>query len=110
MKTISLITATLLLGLALFLVLPNWGSAPEASENGDTVYLCSETQELIRTTLQTTPAVHPQTGRATLLRALYCDQCRRWHAVPPPDAYNGNPLAYPCPKHRSPMTQDGPIE
>ena len=73
------------------------------------VYLCRETQELITAPPQPTPAVNPKTGRATLVRGLYCDKCQRWHPVPPPDVHPGNPLSWPCPVHRRTMSPDGPI-
>lgn len=74
------------------------------------VYLCRETGELIRGARQSLPAVNPNTGRATLQLALYCDKCDRWHAVPPPDVFPGNPLGYPCPKHHVPMSDSGPMK
>lgn len=84
-------------------------SAVETSSEPDVAYLCSETKELVLAPKQAVPAIHPETGRATLMRALYCAQCEQWHAVPPPDVYSGNPLGYPCPKHRTAMQEQGPL-
>src|SRR5688572_1021420 len=72
-------------------------------------YICRETKQVIEAALSPVPAVNPKTGRATLFRALYCPDCKKWHAVPPPDVFAGNPLTYRCPKHHHPMSQKGPI-
>jgi hypothetical protein len=88
-------------------------SSPEgnASENpSETVpYLCRETKQVVMAPLGSVPHVNPKTGRATLFRALHCPDCKKWHAVPPPDVFPGNPLTYPCPKHKKPMTTNGPL-
>ncbi len=84
-------------------------SSAETTEN-NIPYLCTETNKLVYSHEQTTPAIHPETGRATLVRALYCPKCKHWRPVPPTDAYPGNPLTFPCPKHRSAMLPDKPAE
>ena len=90
-----------------------WPSVPEgnASEHASEIvpYICRESKQIIEAPLNPVPAIHPETGRATLFRALYCAKCKKWHAVPPPEAFPGNPLTYPCPKHRVLMKQDGPL-
>ena len=86
------------------------GGKASAEPAGDVVYLCRETQKLLKAPAQPVPAVNPDTGRPTLYRALYCSDCKKWHAVPPPDVFPGNPLSYPCPKHRRPMSAAGPLE
>jgi hypothetical protein len=73
------------------------------------VYFCRETKRPVVAAVQPTPAINPATGRRTLVRALYCPQCKAWRAVPPDAAANGNPLASKCPKHRCPLTADGPL-
>ena len=85
-------------------------SSPAESTSADAVYLCRETKALIRLPAQAVPAVNPHTGRATLFRALYCAACRKWHPVPPPEVFAGNPMTYPCPNHQCAMTADGPID
>ena len=82
------------------------GDEPAAA---DVVYLCRETQEIMTASPQPTPAVNPKTGRATLVRGLYCERCKRWRAVPPPDVHPGNPLSWPCPVHRQAMSPEGPV-
>ena len=81
----------------------------DESAVADVVYLCRETNEMVTAPPQTTPAVNPRTGRPTLVRGLYCEKCRKWRAVPPRDVYAGNPLSWPCPRHRQPMSPDGPL-
>lgn len=86
------------------------GCGAEAPANEtNVIYICRETNELIRAPRQPTPAVHPETGRKTLVPALYCKQCEQWRAVPPSQAFNRNPLSLKCPKHKGPLSPDGPI-
>ena len=73
------------------------------------VYLCRETNEIVTARPQPTPAVNPRTGRPTLVRGLYCDKCRKWRPIPPPEVYSGNPLSCPCPRHKQPMSPNGPL-
>jgi hypothetical protein len=82
----------------------------DASAVPDVVHVCRETGQLIIAPPQPTPAINPRTGRATLYRALYCRACGRWHAVPPSEAGGGNPLSNLCPRHRQPMSAEGPLE
>lgn len=103
-----------LVGLAM---LGYWIFSPSSQEGNasenvmETVpYLCRETKQVVRVPLGSVPAVNPATGRATLFRALYCPDCKKWHAVPPPDVFPGNPLTYSCPKHHRAMTADGPLD
>ena len=81
----------------------------DESDAAHVVYLCRETQEIITAPPQPTPAMNPKTGRATLVRGLYCDKCRKWRPVPPPDVHAGNPLSWPCPVHKRTMSPEGPV-
>jgi hypothetical protein len=98
-------------GLLAYWVLPAGSPARSAATDSptDVAYLCRETSQLILAPPQQVPAVNPQTGRATLFRALYCPDCQDWRAVPPPETFSGNPLTYPCPKHKRQMTATGPL-
>ncbi|MBW3539822.1 MAG: hypothetical protein KY476_06095 [Planctomycetes bacterium] len=75
----------------------------------EVVYVCREAKTLVSAPPQPTPAVNPATGRRTLVRALYCRDCDGWRAVPPTEAYGGNPLSHACPRHRQPMSPTGPL-
>lgn len=55
------------------------------------------------------PAVNPATGRRTLMPGLYCAKCRKWYPAPPLDVQQRNPASRKCPKHRTPLTADGPL-
>ena len=85
------------------------GETPAAGETENVVYLCRETKKIVRAPLQPTPAVNPATGRKTLVRALYCTKCKKWHAVPPAMEQSGNPMRYQCPKHKIDLSADGPL-
>ncbi len=54
------------------------------------------------------PALHPETGRRTLMPGLYCPQCRQWHPAPPLEELQRNPEARQCPKCGAAMSADGP--
>lgn len=54
------------------------------------------------------PAEHPRTGKRTLMPAMYCPKCAKWHPVPPPDQINRTPRATLCPKTGVAMTVEGP--
>jgi hypothetical protein len=81
-----------------------------ADEQQTVLYVCEESKTLIKAPQQPTPAAHPETGQPTLLRALYCSECNKWHAVPPTDIYPRDPLSYSCPDHNIPMSADGPTD
>ncbi|HUG91805.1 MAG TPA: hypothetical protein VML55_13285 [Planctomycetaceae bacterium] len=110
MRGIVYIAALAALGLSICVVI-SLVTGPDASAETDAqvVYLCRETQELIRGRPQPTPAVNPETGRPTLYRALYCAKCEKWQAVAPSEVYGGNPLSTVCPRHREPMSPEGPL-
>lgn len=80
-----------------------------AEDSRRMVYVCQETGALTVGPPQPTPAVNPETGRATLVSALYCPKCERWRAAPPLELLQRNPSAGQCPKHRVPLTTDGPL-
>ena len=82
--------------------------APEAA-SAPTVYYCTETKTVVVAARQQTPAVNPQTGRRTLVPALYCPTCRQWQPAPPPEVLQRNPGAGLCRKHKTPLIADGPL-
>ncbi|MFQ5731121.1 MAG: hypothetical protein ACE5KM_04095 [Planctomycetaceae bacterium] len=85
-------------------------AASESSKTQKTaVYFDRETKAIVVAAVQPTPAVHPRTGRRTLVRALYCAKCRKWKAVPPDAVRNGHPRNHKCPKHGCALTADGPL-
>ena len=55
------------------------------------------------------PAVHPETGQATLMPAMYCEVCQEWRQVPPPDQWNRGPMPLLCPKDKTPLVPTGPL-
>ncbi len=67
-------------------------------------YLDRETGQTVEAAAQPTPAVNPATGKATLLRAGWCEQCGKWYPIPPEQ----NPGQVTCPKHKSPLSLSGP--
>src|SRR5262245_58394827 len=76
--------------------------AVEFDPEAEVTYICRETRKLIRGPRQATPAVNPQTGRPTLVQALWCETCRDWMAAPPAD-YDRIGLGPRCPRHGVPL-------
>ena len=64
-------------------------------------------QPVVENISRTVPAIHPKTGKATLVPASYCPECRKWFPSPPIEVRERNPQAAVCPQgHR--LTLDGP--
>ena len=85
-------------------------SAAESSETMQRVYFDIKTKRAVVAAASTeTPAVHPETGRRTLMPALYCGQCAAWRAAPPLQELQRNPDARLCRKCKGPLTADGPL-
>ena len=96
--------------VVLLMSLSGCSSNTAADDQQTVVYVCEESKTLIKAPQQPTPAEHPETGQPTLLRALYCARCNTWHVVPPTDIYPRDPLSYACPKHKIPMSAEGPMD
>jgi hypothetical protein len=85
-------------------------SAAESSAATQRVYFDTQTKRAVVADVSSeTPAVHPETGRRTLMPALYCAQCTAWRAAPPLQELQRNPQARMCPKCKGPLTADGPL-
>lgn len=72
-------------------------------------FICRETKTLSRGPRQPTPAVNPATGRATLVQALYCPQCKKWRAAPPEAMRERFATGPVCPVHRAPLSETEPL-
>ncbi|MEX0718770.1 MAG: hypothetical protein WD066_19405 [Planctomycetaceae bacterium] len=81
------------------------GCGGGAEDAAIVTFVCTETRAVIRAAAQPTPAVHPETGRRTLVRGMYCAKCDAWFPVPT-DARH--PEAIRCRKHGEPMSLTGP--
>lgn len=76
---------------------------------GKMVYIDQETRLAVVDNVSTqTPAIHPGTGRATLVPASYCKTCQKWLPAPPIEVRERNPAAGKCPKSGDVLTLDGP--
>jgi hypothetical protein len=73
------------------------------------VYVDLETRRaLVGPQSHEAPAIHPVTGRRTLMPGLYCPECQRWHPAPPFDTLQRIAGAAMCRQHGTPLTLDGP--
>lgn len=81
------------------------GSPPEVPR---VVFVCKESGEVFVGPARPTPAVHPVTGKATIMPGLYSPQKQVWMAAPPLEtqqrsaAQSTNPAA-------SRLQREGPI-
>ncbi len=87
------------------------GSEPpsQTGREGKMVYVDTVTKKAtVMEVADSFPATHPRTGKRTLMPALYCSKCSKWHPVPPLDQINRKPRATQCLKTGAPLTADGP--
>lgn len=95
--------------IALLLLTAGCGGESAAKTPTQRVYFDSESKRAVAADMSPeTPAVNPQTGRRTLLPALYCAKCQEWRAAPPLQELQRNPKARLCPKCKGPLVADGP--
>jgi hypothetical protein len=73
-------------------------------------YVCRETKVLSRGPRVATPAINPKTGRATLVQALYCPECRKWGPAPPPELRERFMAGPVCPVHRAGLLETEPAD
>jgi len=74
------------------------------------VYIDLPTKQVVVANATTAyPAIHPATGVATLMPAMYCQSCAAWRQVPMPDQINhlSGPLV--CIKCKRGLSIDGPV-
>ena len=85
-------------------------SAPiEDPHAGQMVYIDTATDLPFASNIsRETPAIHPDTGKRTLVPALYCATCRKWYPAPPLEALQRNPAASKCPKGHGKLATEGP--
>lgn len=72
------------------------------------VYVCTETDEAFLAGVQQTPALHPKTGKRSLMLGMYCSGCKKWRPAPPMDVLQHSPGSAACPIHKTSMNFDGP--
>jgi len=81
----------------------------QRERDGKMVYVDRVTAEaLVADISDEIPAVHPVTGKNTLMPGLYCAECKKWHPVPPADQINRLPGATRCPITGRPLAIEGP--
>lgn len=82
---------------------------PEQQVPAEMVYFDRATKKpVVAAAGDEVPAKHPVTGKRTLVPALYCSKCKNWYPAPPLDLQQRDPNARNCPRHKIPMTMNGP--
>lgn len=85
-------------------------SAPVQSEELATVvFVCRESGEVFVGKVRATPAMHPVTGRPTLMPGLYAPDQQKWVAGPSfEELQRATPLMKSA-KGKTPLLREGPI-
>jgi len=84
--------------------------SPNETPPAQSVYVDLRTKEVVvADATKHYPALHPTTGLATLMPAMYCESCAAWRQVPMPDQINhlSGPLV--CIKCKRGLSIDGPL-
>ncbi len=98
--------------LALLLLALPLGCSPDGDPPAPTraVFIDAVTKQVVVTAAATQyPAIHPETGQATLMPAMHCPRCMAWRRVPPPDQLNQRGQALTCAKCKQPLQIEGPL-
>lgn len=85
-------------------------SADPPPAQGPVVYVDRTTGEVVvaEPTSQY-PAIHPETGEATLMPAMHCQACGAWRRVPTPEQFGLTGGELVCPKCQQKLAIDGPL-
>ncbi|MBI3862194.1 MAG: hypothetical protein HY290_09895 [Planctomycetia bacterium] len=79
---------------------------PELSD--EITYICRETGQTIRGSRENPPAPGTIPGCQTLVQALYCPKCDKWHPMPPPEALERMPAGPRCRVHNEGLLEEIP--
>ena len=74
----------------------------------DVVYICLETQEVIEGPVEPTPAINPNTGRRTLVPAIYSNATKKWVPAPNEEMLRRNRKMLSQTDGKSPLAFDPP--
>jgi hypothetical protein len=97
--------------MLLMLAMP-LGCSPDGDPPAPTraVFIDAVTKQVVVTAAAVQyPALHPETGQATLMPAMHCPRCVAWRRVPPPDQLNQAGQALTCAKCKQPLQIEGPL-
>ncbi len=97
--------------MLLMLAMP-LGCSPDGDPPAPTraVFIDAVTKQVVVTAAAAQyPALHPETGQATLMPAMHCPRCVAWRRVPPPDQLNQAGQALTCAKCKQPLQIEGPL-
>ncbi len=80
-----------------------------AEELATAVFVCRESGEIFVGKVRTTPAVHPKTGRPTLMPGLYAPDQQKWVAGPSFEELQRSTPEMKSAKTKTPLLREGPI-
>ena len=63
---------------------------PASVTGNDVTYICLETREVIEGPVQAVPALNPNTGRRTLVPAVYSNRTKEWVPAPSEEVLRKN--------------------
>lgn len=114
MKSISLLLVVILAcGVGGWSIYRQFQTSPVtvklAAEFEHSVYVCTETGDIVEGEWVPTPAINTKTGRKSLVQALFCEKCQLWYPAPPPEMAERSPRGPTCPIDKTPLVVDGPV-
>jgi hypothetical protein len=83
---------------------------PSPVTGNDVTYICLETHEVIDGPVQPVPALNPNTGRRTLVRAIYSNSTKEWVPAPSEEVLRRNRQALAQDDGNSPLAFEAPEE
>lgn len=85
------------------------GSAVVAeSDLQEMVFVDTESGKAFVVRAKSSPATNPETGKQTLVPALYCEKCAAWKAVGSMERLQTGGAMRKCPTHKIPLVAEGP--
>ncbi|MFO1005225.1 MAG: hypothetical protein U0929_04640 [Planctomycetaceae bacterium] len=107
------ISGVLILAVVVCLSVSGCSEAPEspaAEQANQMVFYDRDTkQPVVYNIAREFPAIHPNTGKPSLVPACYCPKCQKWYPSPPLEVRERNPEVMQCPKKcGTKMTLTGP--
>ena len=86
------------------------GRPPAPVTGNDVTYICLETREVIEGPVQPVPALNPNTGRRTLVRAIYSNTTKEWVPAPSEEVLRRNVQALAQDDGTAPLAFEPPEE
>lgn len=96
-----------------WLIARSWGDAEgravQPNELPEMVFVCRESGDMFVGRARPIPAIHPHSGRPTLMQGWYCPERQHWVAGPSYEEVQRTGQPPVSPRRRLPLLEQGPI-